>query len=73
MALAQLLPLTEAATFTAGCMVLRSARIDPERVANVLLPAATILAAILLIGLTPTEFADAVFSLDPGALWPPLP
>ncbi|KNY21083.1 hypothetical protein [Methylobacterium sp. ARG-1] len=73
MDLVQLLTLTEAATFTVGCVVLRSARIHPERVANVLLPAAVILAAILLIGLTPTEFADAVLSLDPGEMWPPLP
>ncbi|MCJ2096077.1 hypothetical protein MKK67_26795 [Methylobacterium sp. J-072] len=68
-----ILPLTEAATFTIGCAVLQSARIDPERVAIVLVLAAAILAAAVLIGLTPADVAGDAASLDPANLWPRLP
>ncbi|SFM28677.1 hypothetical protein [Methylobacterium pseudosasicola] len=69
----QILPLTEAATFTIGCAVLKSTRIDPERVAVVLVLAAAILAAAVLIGLTPADVAGDAASLDPANLWPRLP
>ncbi|MCJ2057453.1 hypothetical protein MKL09_12890 [Methylobacterium sp. J-048] len=69
----QILPLTEAATFTVGCAVLQSARIDPERVAVVLVLAAAILAVAVLIGLTPMDLAGDSLSLDPASLWPQPP
>ena len=70
MGLALLLPLTEAATFTAGCAVLQSARIDPKRTEIVLLLAVMVLAVTLLIGLTPPDLAGDAVSLDPAHLWP---
>ncbi|KST58895.1 hypothetical protein AO398_20005 [Methylobacterium sp. GXS13] len=72
MALAQFLPLTEAATFTLGCAVLHATRIDPERIAIVLVLTAAILAVALLIGLTPADLAGDAVSLDPANLWPRL-
>jgi len=73
MGLVQILPLTEAATFTAGCAVLRSVRIDPERVAIVLIIGVAVLAAALLIALTPPDIGGDSLSLDPTILWPRLP
>jgi len=52
--------------------VLHATRIDPERVAIVLILTAAILAVALLIGLTPADLAGDAMSLDPANLWPRL-
>ena len=69
-ALAQILPLAEAATFTAGCLVLRSTWIDPKRVEFALILAVVVLSIALLIGLTPPDLVGDTGCLDPAGLWP---
>ena len=70
MALANLVPLTEAAAFTCGCAVLRARWLDPERISLVLVAIAAFLAAGLLIVLTPEGVSIDANALDPTAVWP---
>ena len=70
MALANLVPLTEAAAFTCGCAVLRARWLDPERVSLVLVAIAALLAAGLLIVLTPDSICIDASELDPANVWP---
>ncbi|MCJ2137830.1 hypothetical protein MKK69_27935 [Methylobacterium sp. J-026] len=70
MALANLVPLTEAATFTFGCAMLRARWLDPERVGLVLIAIAALLVAGLLIALTPDSICIDANILDPAAVWP---
>ncbi|XYD12661.1 hypothetical protein R1A27_34830 (plasmid) [Methylobacterium sp. NMS12] len=68
--MATLLPLTEAAAFTCGCAVLRTRWFNPERVSIVLASAAALLAAGLLIVLTPEDICIDAGGLDPTTAWP---
>ncbi len=64
-----LVPLAEAATFTAGCALLHANRVDAGRLETILALAVCALVLILLIALTPDVAVDADL-LDPACLWP---
>ena len=55
MTLVTLLPLAEAAAFTAGCAVLRARRLDAERVGLALVSVAALLALVLMVRLCPVD------------------
>ena len=65
-----LVPLTEAAAFTCGCAVLRTRWFNPERVSIVLVSVAALLAAGLLLALTPEDICIDAGALDATAAWP---
>ncbi|MCJ2012782.1 hypothetical protein [Methylobacterium sp. J-076] len=70
MGLPNVVPLTEAATFTVGCAVLNARRLDPERVSRVLACVAALLIAWVFVALTPGNISIDPNALDPAAIWP---
>ena len=70
MSIASLLPLTEAAAFTCGCAVLRSRWFNPERVSIVLMSIAALLAAGLLLALTPEDICIDASAPAATTVWP---
>lgn len=70
MGLANVVPLTEADTFTFGCAVLRTRWFDPERISFVLVAIAALLVVRLLIVLTPEQLAFDTSVFDPAAILP---
>ncbi len=70
MGLSSVVPLTEAATFTFGCVVLRARWLDPERVGMVLVGVVALLTVAVLVALTPENTSTDPNALDPAAVWP---
>lgn len=70
MGLPSFVPLTEAATFTFGCAMLRSPWCNSDRASWVLTGVAAALAAMLLIALTPDSICLDPSALDPAQVWP---
>lgn len=68
--LLNVVPLTEAATFTFGCAVLRARWLDPDRVTRVLACIAISLTAWVLLALTPANISTDPNALDLAAIWP---
>jgi hypothetical protein len=67
-----IVPLTEAAAFTFGCAILRVPWFNSDRVGLALTGAVVVLAALLLIVLTPESIYTDLSALDPAQVWPPL-
>ncbi|GJE40436.1 hypothetical protein [Methylobacterium persicinum] len=70
MGLSHVVPLTEAAAFTAGCAMLRVRWLDAERVGMTLAVIAAVLSALLLVLLTSEWIALDSQALDPSCVWP---
>ena len=70
MGLSGVVPLTEAVTFTFGCVALHSRWLDPERVSIALAGIAALLTVGVLLALTPENTSIDSNALDPAAVWP---
>ena len=68
MGLIGMVPLTEAATFTVGCALLRTGRLDQDHVGVTLGSTAVLLIVGLLIA--PESISIDPNALDPAAAWP---
>ncbi|WP_336486436.1 hypothetical protein [Methylobacterium nigriterrae] len=69
MAVAIVVPLAEAALFTAGCLVIHAQRRHPDRVTVTLTCVAVLLAFVLGLALTPDSYVrDQMISVDNGEI-----
>ena len=66
----RLVALAEAAAFTCGCAVLQTRWFNPDRVSIVLVSVAALLAAGLLLILTPEDICINAGALNSTAAWP---